>query len=273
MAQYEPALRLGTFVGVLLIMAIWEAILPRRRPANGRAVRWFSNISLVAINALAIRLVFVLGLTGIALDFQSRGWGLFNNVALPAWLEIAAAFLLLDLIIYGQHVVLHHVPILWRLHMVHHADPDFDVTTGLRFHTLEIILSMLIKIAAIALLGAPALAVLAFEIVLNATSMFSHSNVRLPLAVDRWLRLVLVTPDMHRVHHSTIRSETNSNFGFNVPWWDFLFRTYRPQPAKGHERMQIGLSNVPPTRGMWLHHMLVMPVVGPWSQSDSPPDR
>ena len=232
-------------------------------------MRWFSNIALVAINALAMRLVFVLGLTGIALEFESRGWGLFNNVGLPVWLEVAAAFLLLDLIIYGQHVVLHHVPILWRLHMVHHADPDFDVTTGLRFHTLEIILSMLLKIAAIGLLGAPPLAVLAFEIVLNATSMFSHSNVRLPLTVDRWLRLVLVTPDMHRVHHSMIKGETNSNFGFNVPWWDFLFRTYRPQPVEGHERMRIGLPNVSATTGKWLHHMLLMPLVA----AQNVPDR
>jgi sterol desaturase/sphingolipid hydroxylase (fatty acid hydroxylase superfamily) len=191
---------------------------------------------------------------------ESKGWGLFNILPLPAWLAIPPAVLLLDLTIYGQHVAFHAVPLLWRLHRTHHADLEFDVTTGLRFHPGEILLSMAIKLAAVAVLGAPPLAVLIFEILLNATSLFNHGNVRLPLGLDRLLRLIVVTPDMHRVHHSIDRPETNSNFGFNLPWWDRLFGTYRAQPALGHERMTIGIDKFRDPRELRLDRMLWQPL-------------
>lgn len=216
--QHESTIRLVCFVGVLLAMSVWEAVAPRRPLSQSKPLRWFSNLGLVVVSTIAVRLTFALGAVGVALVAEERGWGLFNNLAIPAWAEVALAVLALDFAIYLQHVMFHAVPLFWRLHMVHHADLDFDVTTGLRFHTIEILLSMGIKIAAIILLGAPAVAVLIFEVLLNATSMFNHSNVRMPTWLDRLLRLVVVTPDMHRVHHSTIARETNSNFGFNLPW-------------------------------------------------------
>ena len=237
----EVPLRLSFFIGVLILMAVWELLAPRRRLSVRKSPRWFSNLGLVMLNALLLRLMVPVGLTGVALFIQSRAWGLLNIVVLPAWLSIALSVIALDLAVYSQHVMFHAVPLLWRLHMVHHADLDFDVSTGLRFHTIEILLSFGIKAAAVILLGAPATAVLIFEILLNATSMFNHSNIRLPLWLDRLLRLVVVTPDMHRVHHSVVRRETNSNFGFNLPWWDFVLGTYRDQPAQGHEQMTIGL--------------------------------
>jgi sterol desaturase/sphingolipid hydroxylase (fatty acid hydroxylase superfamily) len=199
----------------------------------------------------------------MALLAKEQGWGIFNNLTLPAWPGVILSVIALDFVIYLQHVLFHAVPALWRLHMVHHADLDFDVTTGLRFHTLEILLSMGIKLAAVVLLGAPAPAVFIFEILLNATSMFSHGNVRLPYWLDRSLRLLLVTPEMHRVHHSTNPVETNSNFGFNVPWWDYLLGTYRAQPSQGHEGMTIGLSQFRDHRVEQLRWMLTLPFVGP----------
>jgi sterol desaturase/sphingolipid hydroxylase (fatty acid hydroxylase superfamily) len=262
MTAYEPAIRLGAFFAVLVAMGIWEAMAPRRAMTASKPARWFSNLALAAINVLAIRLAFALGAVGVALEAQSRGWGLLNNVSLPLWLAVVLGVVALDFAIYLQHVLFHAVPLLWRLHRVHHADPDFDVTTGLRFHTIEIALSMAIKVAAIMVLGPPALAVLLFEVLLNATSMFSHSNVRLPLWLDRILRLIVVTPDMHRVHHSTIHHETNSNYGFNLPWWDYLLGTYRAQPADGHEKMRIGLNQIPPGRAVWLTWLLALPFVG-----------
>lgn len=260
--QYEPLIRLVFFFGVLAAMAVWEAVAPRRTLSVGKGWRWASNLGLVVVNTIAARLVFALGAVGVALVAEERGWGIFNNVDAPRWLAIAVSVLALDFFIYLQHVMFHAVPLFWRLHMVHHADLDIDVTTGLRFHTIEILLSMGIKVAAIVLLGAPAVAVLIFEVLLNATSMFNHSNVLMPLGLDRILRLFVVTPDMHRVHHSDIPNETNSNFGFNMPWWDFLFGTYRSQPAAGHREMTIGLTQF---RNQWverLHWMLAMPFIG-----------
>jgi sterol desaturase/sphingolipid hydroxylase (fatty acid hydroxylase superfamily) len=204
--------------------------------------------------------VFPLAAVGMAFLAQAHGWGLFNLVPLPAWLAIPAAVLLLDLTIYGQHVVFHAVPVLWRLHRMHHADLEFDVTTGLRFHPAEILLSMMIKLTAVAVLGAPPLAVLVVEVLLNVTSMFNHGNVHLPLALDRMLRFVVVTPDMHRVHHSIDRRETDSNFGFNLPWWDRLFGTYRPQPAAGHALMTIGIDRFRDPRELWIDRMLWQPL-------------
>jgi sterol desaturase/sphingolipid hydroxylase (fatty acid hydroxylase superfamily) len=216
----------------------------------------------VVLDTLVVRLLFPFAGVGMAFLAQTNGWGLFNLVALPPWLAVPAAVLLLDLIIYGQHVAFHAVPMLWRLHRMHHADLEFDVTTGLRFHPGEIILSMLTKLAAVAVLGAPPLAVLAFEVLLNATSMFNHGNVRIPSGSDRWLRLILVTPDMHRVHHSIDRRETDSNFGFNVPWWDRLFGTYRAQPTLGHAGMTLGIDRFRNPRELWLDRLLLQPLRG-----------
>jgi sterol desaturase/sphingolipid hydroxylase (fatty acid hydroxylase superfamily) len=261
--SHESAIRLGFFAGVLALMAAWEVLAPRRRLTTARPVRWLSNLGLVALDTAAVRLLVPLGAVGMALVAQERGWGLFHNVPLPGWLAVALAIVALDFAIYLQHVLFHAVPVLWRLHMVHHADLDFDVTTGVRFHTLEILLSMGIKMAAVALLGAPALAVLTFEVLLNATSMFSHGNVRLPAWLDRVLRLVVVTPEMHRVHHSVDPRETNSNFGFNLPWWDYLLGTYRARPAAGHEGMTIGLGQFRDERLVErLHWMLLLPFIG-----------
>jgi sterol desaturase/sphingolipid hydroxylase (fatty acid hydroxylase superfamily) len=259
----ESALRLGFFLGVLVLMAALEWVLPRRRPTVKQPLRWASNLGLVGLNALAVRIVIPIGAVGVAVLAQEHGWGLFNNLSLPSWLSVLLSVLALDLAIYLQHVMFHAVPLLWRLHMVHHADLDFDVTTGLRFHTLEILLSMGLKMATVVLLGAPPLCVLVFEILLNATSMFNHANLRLPLWLDAALRLMLVTPDMHRVHHSVLVRETNSNFGFNLPWWDFLFGTYKPQPEADHEQMTIGLSQFrDASRADRLPWMLALPFVG-----------
>jgi|SRR5579884_2144248 len=262
MEYYESVIRLSFFTGVLLLMALWEALAPRRPRTVRKPLRWFSNLGLVALNSVTARLVPFLGLTGIAVLAEARGWGLFHNLSLPAWLAVALSVVVLDFAIYLQHVMFHAVPVLWRLHRVHHTDLDFDVTTGVRFHTLEILLSLVIKAAVVLLLGAPALAVLVFEVLLNATSLFNHGNVRLPAWLDQMLRLFVVTPEMHRVHHSVLVRETNSNFGFNLPWWDYLLATYKAQPAKGHEGMTIGLNQY---REEWvehLHWMLLLPFFG-----------
>ncbi|MGB8528845.1 MAG: sterol desaturase family protein, partial [Rhodoplanes sp.] len=234
-SAYEVPIRLAVFGGVFALMAIWELLRPRREQAIPRARRWPGNIGVVAIDTLLVRVLFPMTAVGLALTAEARGWGLFNALGLPAWIAVVGSVLILDLAIYLQHVLFHAVPGLWRLHRMHHADLEFDVTTGARFHPIEIVLSMTIKLAVVAALGAPALAVLIFEVLLNATAMFNHSNVRLPEGIDRVLRWLVVTPDMHRVHHSIVVRETNSNFGFNLPWWDRLFGTYRAQPAAGHE--------------------------------------
>jgi len=256
----EPILRLGCFFGVLVLMTLWEVLTPRRPQSIRRLLRWPNNLGLVVLNTLLVRLLFPLAGVGMAFHAQTMGWGLFNIVAPSAWLAIAGAVLLLDLTIYGQHVMFHAVPLLWRLHRMHHADLEFDVTTGLRFHPGEIVVSMLIKLAAVLVLGPAPIAVLIFEVMLNATSMFNHGNVRLPTRLDRVLRLFVVTPDMHRVHHSIDRRETDSNFGFNVPWWDRLFGTYRAQPALGHDRMTLGIDRFREPRELWLDRMLWQPL-------------
>lgn len=262
LGQYEGTIRLGVFFGLLAVLALAESLAPRRVPSVSRAFRWLNNIALIAVGTAALRLVFPVLAVVFAGIAQERGWGLFNMIETPAWLAVAASFLALDFVIYLQHRLFHAVPWFWRLHMVHHADPDFDASTGVRFHPVEIVLSMGIKFAAIALLGAPALAVLLFEIVLNATSMFSHANWRLPLGLDRVLRRIVVTPDMHRVHHSIVRRETDSNFGFNFPWWDRLCGTYRPQPEAGHDGMTIGLPHYQHQRRQGLVWMLLLPFTG-----------
>lgn len=236
---HEPTIRLSLFVGVLGVVMLWEVIAPRRLDFR-RGMRWLSNLGIVVLNTIVLRLIFPTAAVGFAAVAEARGWGLFNLIGAPGWVAFVASVVLLDLAIYAQHVMFHMVPPLWRLHRMHHTDTGFDVTTGLRFHPVEIVLSMAIKIAIVAALGAPAAAVLVFEVVLNATSMFNHANGRLPLRLDAVVRLFLVTPDMHRVHHSAIPEETNSNYGFSVPWWDRLFGTYRAQPAAGHDGMTLG---------------------------------
>jgi len=239
--EHEPMIRSSVFAAVLLVMLGWEVLAPRRTLMVPRRVRWMSNVALSFINTAVLRFVFPLLAVGLAELMATQGWGLFNVLALPVWLELIAAVVLLDFAIYVQHVIFHKVPMLWRLHRLHHADIDFDVTTGVRFHPIEIVLSMLIKFAVVTLLGPAAVAVMVFEVLLNATSMFNHGNVRLPVALDTWVRRFVVTPDMHRVHHSVHRYETDSNFGFNLAIWDRLFGTYRAQPDDGHEGMAIGI--------------------------------
>lgn len=237
----EPAIRLSAFLGVFVLMALWEVIAPRRALTVSKRLRWFSNIGIVVINTVVARAVLPMVPVAFAVLCAERGWGIFNLTDWPAWAELVAAIIILDLVIWLQHVMVHAVPVLWRLHRLHHADLDYDVTTGSRFHPVEILLSLAIKFAVIALIGASPLAVLLFEIVLNAMAMFNHANVKLPLKVDAVLRLVVVTPDFHRVHHSIQPFETNSNFGFNLSLWDRLFGTYIAQPTGGHEGMTIGL--------------------------------
>ena len=267
---HESGIRIAAFVTVLAAMAAWEVAAPRRRREIPRLLRWSNNLAVVVLDTALVRLSFPVLAVGLALVAEDRGWGLLNAVAAPYWLALVVAVLALDLAIYLQHVMFHAVPALWRLHRMHHADLEFDVTTGLRFHPIEILLSMGIKLAVVAALGPPALAVLTFEVLLNASSMFNHSNVRLPERVDRILRLLVVTPDMHRVHHSIRPEETNSNFGFNLPWWDRMLGTYRPQPAAGHDGMTIGIGQFRTRRDLWLDRMLLQPLRGP--SADPAPD-
>lgn len=254
----EPVFRLAAFVSILAVLAVFELLVPRRNLVASRARRWLTNISIVALGSLVVRLMAALAVplvaVAAAIFAEHNGWGLLNHVVFPAWLEIVIALLVLDLAIWFQHLVSHKVPVFWRLHRMHHADRDIDVTTALRFHPIEIGLSMLWKIVCVLALGAAPLAVILFEVILNGCAMFNHANVRLPAPVDRLLRLFLVTPDMHRVHHSVLSREHDSNYGFNLSIWDRLFGTYVPQPKGGHEGMTIGLSQYQtedPTRLWW----------------------
>ncbi|MDY6980788.1 MAG: sterol desaturase family protein, partial [Pseudomonadota bacterium] len=259
----EPLIRVGFFVGILLIMALWEILAPRRPLSISKTVRWGSNLGIVILNTVVLRLLFPAAAVGMAFFAHQQGWGIFNYYAPPYWLAVIASVIIFDFLIYLQHVMVHAIPLFWRLHRMHHADLDFDVTTGARFHPLEIILSMLIKFATIVVLGPPVVAVIIFEVLLNATAMFNHSNVRLPLGLDRVLRWFVVTPDMHRVHHSAEDDEANSNFGFNLPWWDRLLGTYRDQPRDGHEGMTIGIRKYrEPKQVSWLYGMLMLPFKG-----------
>ncbi|HEX9321692.1 MAG TPA: sterol desaturase family protein [Xanthobacteraceae bacterium] len=267
MLPYEIPIRLAAFAGVLVLMAAWELLAPRRHQAAERPLRWSSNLGIVVLDTVLVRILVPATGVGIAFLAEARGWGLFHAFAAPAWLAVIVSVIALDLAIYLQHVLFHAVPALWRLHRMHHADLAFDVTTGVRFHPIEILLSMLIKLAVVAALGAPALAVVLFEVVLNATSMFNHGNVRIPERLDRMLRWIVVTPDMHRVHHSVEAHETNSNFGFNLPWWDRMFGTYRSQPAAGHDAMRIGIEQFRDRSELRLDRMLLQPFregVGPY---------
>jgi sterol desaturase/sphingolipid hydroxylase (fatty acid hydroxylase superfamily) len=261
--NHEPAIRLACFFGVFVIMAVWELLAPRRRLSQPKMQRWLNNLGLVVFNTALLRLVFPLAAVGMAATAELNSWGLFNRVEAAGWLALLASAVILDGAIYLQHVMFHAVPLFWRLHRVHHADLDFDVTTGSRFHPVEILLSMLIKFGVIVLLGPPIIAVVVFEVLLNASSLFNHSNVRLPALLDALLRRVIVTPDMHRVHHSHLDYETNSNFGFNLSVWDRLFGTYRDQPQEGHEGMVIGIDTFrDAAHCVTLRGMLGMPLIG-----------
>ncbi len=261
--SYEKEIRMGFFFGMLAVIGLWELIAPRRTLSVSKTVRWLNNLGLVFFNSFIIRLVFPVAAIGVAAAAQGNHWGLFNTIEISVGLAAILSIVIMDFVIYVQHVMVHAIPVLWRLHRVHHADLDYDVTTGARFHTLEIILSMAIKFATIVLLGPPVFAVIIFEVILNATAMFNHGNIRLPKSIDRVLRLLVVTPDMHRVHHSVEDDETNSNFGFSLPWWDRMFGTYRDQPRAGHTGMTIGIHKFKdPKQVLWITGMLTLPFKG-----------
>jgi sterol desaturase/sphingolipid hydroxylase (fatty acid hydroxylase superfamily) len=255
----ELVFRLGIAVAVFAIMAIWEVLAPRRTLSIGRLARWPSNFGIVVVDALLVRLIVPTAVVGASLYAAGQGIGLFHWFNLRLSVAAVLGFLILDLVIYAQHVVFHRMPLLWRLHRMHHADLDIDVSTGLRFHPFEILISLAIKIATVLTFGIPPVAVLVFEIVLNATSQFNHANVRMPAWLDRIVRMVVVTPDMHRVHHSILSQEHNSNFGFNLPWWDRLFGTYRREPGAGHDSMTIGLPMFRDPRELRLDRLLTQP--------------
>ena len=261
MTEFEGAIRLAAFVAVFAAVALWEALAPRRKRSFGRRARWPHNLGLLLVDVALVRVFAPGAAIAVAMTAAGSGWGLLNALALPGWSAIAAGIALLDLAIYFQHVMFHAVPALWRLHRVHHADLDFDVTTGARFHPMEILISTAIKCAAIAALGAPVISVFVFEIVLNATAMFNHANASLPQRLERWLRWLVVTPDMHRVHHSVRYEESSSNFGFNLPWWDRLFGTYRARPRLGHDAMTIGVDAFRSPQDLRLDRLLVQPLL------------
>ena len=265
--EHETTIRLSFFFGIFFIMAIWEVLAPRRTLSVSKTIRWTNNLGLVFLNTYILRLLFPAAAVGVALFADQQGWGVFNYYELPFILAVVIAVVVMDFIIYLQHVMVHAVPLLWRLHRVHHADLDYDVTTGARFHTLEIILSMLIKFATIIVLGPPVVAVIVFEVILNAMAMFNHGNVGLPARLDKVLRWFVVTPDMHRVHHSVEDDETNSNFGFNLSWWDRVFGTYREQPRKGQQGMTIGIHKFRDIKDSgWITGMLILPFKGKISE-------
>ncbi len=255
----EQIIRLSFFFGVLACVGVWEVIAPKRALTDGKGRRWFTNLSLVAIDTAVVRFLLPVVPAGMAYLARERGWGVLNFFSMPDWINIILTVAALDFVIYLQHVMFHYLPVCWRFHRMHHTDLDIDVTTGNRFHPIEIVVSSAIKLAAVALLGAPAVAVVIFEVVLNATSQFNHGNIRIPATADRLLRLLVVTPDMHRVHHSVIPRETNSNFGFNLPWWDRLCGTYRPQPELGHTGMTIGLKEFRDPALLGLTRLLKLP--------------
>lgn len=259
----EHAIRFGVFLAVFTLVALWEIAAPRRKATLSKALRWSNNISLMALNTLLLRLVFPLATVGVAAFSEASGWGLLNHFQVPFWIAVPIAVIVLDFAIWLQHVVIHAVPAFWRLHQVHHADLDYDLTTGTRFHPIEMLLSMLVKFAAVVTLGPPVVAVVIFEVLLNATSVFNHGNIRMPMSLNRALSWFIVTPDMHRIHHSVEPDETNSNFGFTLPWWDWLFGTYRAQPRAGHDAIVIGIrGHSDPREVARLDGMLLMPFKG-----------
>lgn len=257
--QNPDMIRLSFFLSTLVLCGLWEWFAPRKALTQSKWQRWLNNLGLIGFNSLCLSLLMPLLAIETAIWAQGSHVGLFNWLSLPTWLAIVIAIVLLDLMIYLQHVFFHHNRWLWRLHRMHHADQDIDVTTGARFHPIEILMSMWIKIAVIVALGISPLAVLMFEVILNVSAMFNHSNAKLPIRLDKWLRTGIVTPDMHRVHHSVIVKETHSNFGFFLSIWDRLFRTYRAQPQLGHDNVKIGIPEFQSPREQWLDKMLTQP--------------
>jgi len=257
----EPQLRVGAFLGGLLIILILERLYPIRALSQSVLTRWSGNFGISVLSTLAARLLAPIAPVAAATVAEENSWGLFNLFELQAWITVAVSILVLDLVIYVQHRAFHMVPVLWRVHRMHHADLELDVTTGLRFHPIEILLSLIIKVGVVVAIGAPAVSVLAFEIILNGTAMFNHGNLRIPPGVDRWLRWIVVTPLMHRVHHSIVRTETDSNFGFNLPWWDRLLGTYRAAPAAGYDAMTIGLPEFREAGESRLDRLIVQPFI------------
>jgi len=258
----EASIRAASFFGIFIVVALWEVVGPRRKLSVSKGLRWINNLGIVFFNTLLLRFLAPLMAVGLAIMAEEENWGLLNNIAINSYVKLFLAVLILDLIIYLQHVMFHTVPWLWRLHRMHHTDLDFDVTTGSRFHPIEIILSMIIKMLIVAALGAPPVAVVIFEVLLNATAMFNHGNIRIHINADRILRLLVVTPDMHRVHHSVKPDETNSNYGFNFPWWNRLLGTYKAQPEDNHLKMTIGLNQFKESRYLRFHWLLIQPFVG-----------
>ncbi|MGP8304970.1 sterol desaturase family protein [Vibrio sp. YIC-376] len=252
-------LRLSCFIGVLLICTLWEIKLPRKTLTVSRTFRWVNNLSLVALNSVIVALIMPIAAFQAAVIVSDNQWGVFHLMSVPIWLNIPLSVVLLDFVIYMQHIVFHRIPFLWQIHRMHHADLDIDVTTGARFHPIEIVISMVVKIGAVCVLGVSPIAIVIFEIVLNASAMFNHSNARLALPVDAWLRKVIVTPDMHRVHHSVIPRETHSNFGFFLSVWDRLFGTYRAQPELGHDHVVIGLPDIRDEQEQRLDKLITQP--------------
>jgi sterol desaturase/sphingolipid hydroxylase (fatty acid hydroxylase superfamily) len=264
----EATLRLGIFFGAFAVLALWEGLAPRREGGVAARPRRVANLSLVALNTALARIALPAGAVGVALIGESRGLGLLRNVEVPGVLALVVGVVVLDLAIYFQHRLFHALPLLWRFHRIHHADRAFDLTTGFRFHPIEIAISLAIKVAVLLAFGVSAGAVLVFEVLLSTTALFNHANVAMPRTLDAWLRWIVVTPDMHRVHHSVVVRETNSNFGFNLPWWDRLFGTYRAQPEAGHSGVTIGLPTLQAERPHELRWALAAPF---WrGQSESP---
>lgn len=259
LADNEAVVRLGVFCGLFIVLALSEVWRPRRRLRASKSHRWFTNLAIVVLDSIAVRLIFPAAAVGVALWAETSGWGLFNLIEVPFWLAALTSIVALDFAVWFSHVLSHKIPIFWRFHRMHHSDRDFDVTTAIRFHPVEILASMLYKVAWVVALGAPAVAVILFEIILNGCAMFNHSNLRLPLALDRVLRALIVTPDMHRVHHSSIVNETDSNYGFNLSIWDRVFKTYVDQPRLGHPDMEIGLADYQDERPVSLIWSLKMP--------------
>ncbi len=260
-ADNEPAIRLSAFVGLFVLFALTEWLRPRRPLTVSKGNRWFTNLAIVVLDSIVVRLIFPAAAVGVALWAGANGYGLFNALPPPAWLAGLISILVLDFAVWLSHLLSHKVPVLWRVHRMHHSDRDFDVTTAIRFHPIEIVLSMFYKVAWVVALGAPAWSVILFEIILNGCAIFNHSNTRLPLSLDRIVRLFLVTPDMHRVHHSVIRGETDSNYGFNFPFWDRLFGTYIDQPKLGHDEMTIGIAEWQDEKPTQLGWTLVVPML------------
>ena len=272
---HESVIRFGFFLGTFALMALWEVLAPLRMPGTSKAVRWPNHVMLAAMNIGLVRVLFPLAAVALAVYAGERGIGLFNIIPIPYLLAFVGSLLALDLAIYLFHLLFHAVPALWRVHRVHHADLDIDVSTGVRFHPIQMMLSVIIKSIVILLLGPPALSVLTFEVLSHAITLFNHGNVRIPAALDRVLRWFVVTPDMHRIHHSIHIAETDSNFGFVLPWWDRMFGTYRAEPAGGQVRMVVGIESFRTDRDLWLDRLVLNPVVDergsqPMSPSQNP---